>query len=494
MTPADSPTTPSPDPAFPLGTDGWRGVIAEGCTFEAIERLAAGVSRVWPTREEGDPRRIVIGHDTRFLSPEFAAAAARVLASSGIDVLLTDRPIPTPAVSYHVRRLGLAGGIAITASHNPAIYNGFKIKAHYGGSAPPQLYQAVDRESGRAPLRQADASGGSGARVARVDLAASYRERLASLVDLSAIRRAGRTVVADAMHGAAGTLVEEIAGGGATRILSFRADRDALFGGVHPEPIAANLAATGERLKEAGADLAVACDGDADRLGVLDRGGRFVSPHRILALLILHAYRQRGLSGGIAKTFSTSLLIDRIAEKLGAPLHETPIGFKYVAELMNSGQAAAGGEESGGYAFAFHLPERDGVLNALLLIESLAVQGRDLDAALRSLSEEFGEFGYARRDISLPVDVVESYVERVRRDPPASLAGQKITQVRDLDGVKYVFGARGWLLHRLSGTEPMIRLYCEHEEAATVEEILDEAVARLTAFAKRRAPTRGPGT
>src|SRR6185295_14929052 len=249
---------------------------------------------------------------------------------------------------------------------------------------------------------------------------------------------------------------------------------------------AANLKASADRVRRDGFDLAVAQDGDADRLGVLDRRGEFVSPHRILALLLLHAFRRRGLSGGIARTFSTSLLIDRVAAALGSPVHETAIGFKYVAELMNAGAVVAGGEESGGYGFAFHLPERDGVLNALLLVESLAVSGRDLDRALAELAEEFGELAYGRRDVYMPVPAIAAFLEEVRDAPPREVAGEPVTGVRDLDGVKYLFGDRGWLLHRLSGTEPMIRLYCEHEDERLVGEILDEAAARLSDFTGRR--------
>jgi phosphomannomutase len=230
-------------------------------------------------------------------------------------------------------------------------------------------------------------------------------------------------------------------------------------------------------------DLAVAQDGDADRLGVLDRRGRFVSPHQVLALLLLHVFRNRGERGGIAKTFSTSFQVDRIAARLGAPLIETGVGFKYVAERMNRGEAVAGGEESGGYAFAFHLPERDGVLSALLLIESLATTGRDLDQALDALAAEFGRFEYGRRDVYVPVDLVRRYIADVRARPPEALAGERVTSVADRDGVKYAFGERGWLLHRLSCTEPMVRLYCEHEDAAKMEEILGEAEGRLREFA-----------
>jgi phosphomannomutase len=464
-----------------FGTDGWRGVIADDCTFAEIRRIAAATARWYAAGDgEGDRSRIVVGHDPRFLSPELAAAAAEVFARAGIDVLLTDAPIPTPAVSHHVRRLGLRGGVAITASHNPGRYNGFKVKAHFGGSAPPETYAAVAAEADR-PLRPAPRAG----RVERTDLRSGYRDRLASLVDLAAIRKSPLRVLADAMHGAAGSLLPEILSGGTLVCEPFRAERDALFGGVHPEPIGANLAASAERVRAGRFDLAVAQDGDADRLGVLDARGRFVSPHQVLALLVLHAFRRRGVRGGIAKTFSTSSQIERIARALGAPFFETGIGFKYVAERMARGEVAVGGEESGGYAFAFHLPERDGVLSALLLVESLATAGTDLGAALDALAAEFGRFDYGRRDVLLPVPLVKRYVAAVRESPPESVAGERITEVRDLDGVKYLFGDRGWLLHRLSGTEPMVRLYCEHVDRATMERVLEETESRLREFVAR---------
>ncbi|MEP6994293.1 MAG: phosphoglucomutase/phosphomannomutase family protein [Acidobacteriota bacterium] len=463
-----------------FGTDGWRGVIADDCTFGQIRRIATAAARVYASPSgDGDPGRVVIGHDTRFFSPEFARAAAEVFAAAGIDVLLSDRPIPTPAVSYHVRRLGLKGGVAITASHNPGHYNGFKLKAHFGGSAAPATYAAVAAEADR-PLHQAARPGA----IQVADLATSYRDHLGSLVDLPAIRASGLAVLADAMHGAAGTLLTELLAGGELRVVALRTQRDPLFGGVHPEPIAANLAETSRIVVREGLDLAVAQDGDADRLGVMDAGGRFVSPHQILALLILHVFRNRRVSGGIAKTFSTSFQIDRIAAKLGAPLRETGIGFKYVAELMNRGEAVVGGEESGGYAFGFHLPERDGVLSALLLIESLAVTGQTLGQALDALAREFGRFEYGRRDVYLPVAVGLPYITEVGESAPGSLAGETISAVLRRDGVKYVFGERGWLLHRVSGTEPMVRLYCEHEDAAMMEAILDAAQERLREFAK----------
>ena len=476
--------------SIPFGTDGWRGVIAEDCTFEAIRRVASATARIYRSGTgPGDLTRIVVGHDTRFFSPEFALAASEVFARAGIDVLLADGPVPTPAVSFHVRRLELAGGVAITASHNPAPYNGFKVKAHFGGSAPPELYAQISAEADR-PLPAVARPG----RIERQDLLAPYRDGLASLLDLDSIRASRLGVLADSLHGAAGTLVADVVGRGAIRVLPFRSARDVLFGGVHPEPIAHNLVAASAEVVAKQLDLAVAHDGDADRLGVLDAGGRFVSPHRVLALLLLHAFRRRGLSGGIARTYSTSLLIDRVAAKLGFPLIETAIGFKYVAELMNSGEAAAGGEESGGYAFGFYLPERDGVFNALLLLESLAQSGRDLGDALEDLAAEFGSFEYGRKDVYLPVPVVAAYLDSVRGDPPASVAGLPVTGVSEKDGVKYLLGEDGWLLHRLSGTEPMVRLYCEHVDGDAVDRILSEAEGRLREFAARRAaPAESPG-
>ena len=457
-------------------------MIADTCTFAEIRRIAQATARWYAAGDgPGDPSRVVIGHDPRFLSPELSLAAAEEFAAAGIDVLRTDRPIPTPAVSWHVRRLGLRGGIAITASHNPGRYNGFKVKAHFGGSAPPETYEAIS-EAADQPSVEATRRG----RIETADLLGPYAQRLGELVDLGSIRGAHLSVLADSIHGAAGSLLPEILSGGRLTVTGFRTSRDPLFGGVHPEPIAENMEASAALVRERGLDLAVAQDGDADRLGVLDARGRFVSPHQVLALLLLHVYRSRGVKGGIAKTFSTSFQIDRIAKKLGVPLIETGIGFKYVAELMNRGEAAAGGEESGGYAFAFHLPERDGVLSALLLVESLARTGRTLGQALDELAAEFGRFEYGRRDVRLPVETIRRFVSWVREAAPPSMAGEPVTAVLDRDGVKYVFGERGWLLHRLSGTEPLVRLYCEHEEPDTMSRILDEAEARLRDFVDGR--------
>jgi phosphomannomutase len=464
-------------PSIVFGTDGWRGQIARDLTFASVLRVvdAAGAWNVsFENTEPGDPWTVALVHDTRFLSPELAAESAARLASQGFRVLLTDRPVPTPCASWHVQSRGLRLGLAITASHNPALWNGVKVKSWFGGSARPSTVDAVARCADRPlPAR-------AGGAVERVDLRRAYGAAIAAAVDLDAVRRAGLQVLFDAMHGAAGTLLEEIVGAGhPTRVTTLRGARDPLFGGVNPEPIPEHLGASRDELKRARYDVVLASDGDGDRLGVLDAGGAFVTPHRILALLAESLTERGRISGGIAKTFSTSLLLDRVAARLGVPLTVTPIGFKYIAEKMMSGEVAIGGEESGGLGVSFYLPERDGVLSALLVLEAIAHSGGSFDTLLRKQDATYGAFAYGRRDLHLPMPVLKEFVAGLKADPPSSRAGQAVTGVEDLDGVKLILGNKGWLLHRLSGTEPIIRIYAEHEDEAVVERLLAETVDEL---------------
>lgn len=464
-------------PPIVFGTDGWRGRIGRDLTFESVRRVVTAAA-VWTIDEEnlepGDPWTLPFVFDTRFLSPELAEDSARFLAAHGFRVLLSDRPAPTPCASWHVSKLGLRAGLAITASHNPAPWNGVKVKSSFGGSATPATYDAIARAAGRTLPERA---GGS---VETLDLVAPYRDALSALVDLDAIRKSGIRVLFDAIHGTAGTLLEEIVGKGhPTAVVSMRATRDPLFGGVHPEPIPENLAAAREALSGGRFDVVLASDGDGDRLGVLDASGRFVTPHRILALLAESLMRRGRLRGGIAKTFSTSLLLDRVAADLGVPLHVTPIGFKHIAEKMISGEVAIGGEESGGLGVAFHLPERDGVLSALLVLEAIACSGGPLEAIVARQDAAYGVLHYGRRDLHLPMPVLHAFLDELKAHPPASRSGQRVTGLDDMDGVKLNFGSRGWLLHRLSGTEPLIRIYAEHEDAALIGKLLDETETEL---------------
>jgi len=468
-----------PRPQIVFGTDGWRGRIARDLTFDSVARVVDAMAAwtVDPANPDpGDPWTLPIVHDTRFLSPELSAESASRLADRGFRILLTDRAVPTPCASWHVRRRGLRGGIAVTASHNPAAWNGVKYKSHFGGSATPATYDAIARSADRI---LPDRPGGA---VERSDLRTPYRDALGAAVDLAAIRGAGLRVLFDAMHGAAGTLLEEIVGGGhSTHVTSLRGDPDPTFGGVSPEPIPRNLGASLEALARGPFDLALASDGDGDRLGVLDGSGRFVHPHRILALLAESLAARGRIGGGIAKTFSTSLLLDRVAAKLRVPLHVTPIGFKFIAEKMLAGEVGIGGEESGGLGVSFFLPERDGVLSALLVLEAVARSGVSFGELLARQERDYGALAYDRRDLHLPMPVLRAYVERLSAAPPTTRGGETVTAVDSLDGVKLLLGGRGWILHRLSGTEPVLRIYAEHEEARVVERLLDETEADLSA-------------
>ncbi len=403
-----------------FGTDGWRGRIARDLTFDSVRRVvtAAAAWTIDETNvEPGDPWRLPVVFDNRFLSPELAADSATLLASHGFCVLLSDRPVPTPCASWHVASRGLRVGLAITASHNPPLWNGVKVKSSFGGSATPATYDAIACAVDRTVPKKA---GGS---VETLDLATPYRDALAGLVDLDAIRRAGMRVLFDAIHGAAGTLLETIVGTGhPTTVVSLRANRDPLFGGVNPEPIPENLAAAQQALASERFDVVLASDGDGDRLGVLDSGGRFVTPHRVLALLAESLTVRGRIRGGIAKTFSTSLLLDRVASRLGVPLHVTPVGFKHIAAKMLSGEVAIGGEESGGLGVAFHLPERDGVLSALLVLEAIAHSGGALETIVAGQDAAYGALAYGRRDLHLPMPVLRAFVENLRSDPPPHVA------------------------------------------------------------------------
>jgi len=464
-----------------FGTDGWRGRIGRDLTFDSVRRVVSAAA-AWTidetNAEPGDPWRIPIVFDTRFLSPELAAEAATLLASRGFGVLLSDRPVPTPCASWHVASRGLRAGLAITASHNPPLWNGVKVKSSFGGSATPATVDAIARALDRPVPERA------GGAVETLDLATPYRDALAALVDLDAIRRAGLRVLFDAIHGAAGALLEAVVGAGhSTAVVSLRANRDPLFGGVNPEPIPENLAASRQALASQRFDLVLASDGDGDRLGVLDSGGRFVTPHRILALLAESLTVRGRIRGGIGKTFSTSLLLDRVASRLGVPLHVTPVGFKHIAAKMLSGEVAIGGEESGGLGVAFHLPERDGLLSALLVLEAIAHSGGSLETIVARQDAAYGALAYGRRDLHLPAPVLRRFVESLRSDPPPSRCGERVTGVDDMDGVKLLLGSRGWLLHRLSGTEPVIRIYAEHEDPVLIGRLLDETQADLAKLA-----------
>jgi len=479
-------TRPRP-PAAPIrfGTDGWRAVIADGFTFDNLARVSqayadfvrkqhaeAGKEAEGAARSHVAERpHVVVGFDRRFLSEHFAERAAEVLAGNGVGVALFETDVPTPLVSWAVRERGAVGGVVITASHNPATFNGFKIKAPWGGSATPETtveVEALVDASGpqTAPL-PAGSRGGLGGE------AASYRRQLESCVDLERVRAAAGRVVVDPMHGTGGRWVESFLAGGRLEVETIRADRDPLFGGVSPEPIDRNLSPLKERVAATGALVGLATDGDADRVGAVNERGETMTMHEVVPVLLLHLARRRGLGGGVVRTFSQSVLLRRIAAAHSLPIHETPIGFKYIADLMLRDDILIGAEESGGIGVRGHLPERDGILNSLLFLEAVVASGKTPSELVREVHEEFGEFYFGRRDLHTEVARGLALVETLAARPPSTVEGREVASVETLDGTKLVFRDESWLLFRQSGTEPVLRVYAEAVNVETREALLD---------------------
>lgn len=467
--------------AIRFGTDGWRGVIAAEFTFERVRLVAAALGDLL-SAGDATGETIIVGWDRRFLSQDFARAVVEVLCGMGFTVHLSSGFVPTPAVSLAVRDRKAAGGVMITASHNPGRWNGFKVKEPFGGSARPEttaslegaIARRLDSRAGlpRLPFDKAERDG----KVELVDLGANYRATLAKLVDLKAIARAGFQVVCDPIHGAgAGFLAEMLREAGAT-VREIRAESDPVFGGVNPEPIGENLGALARAMRDAargqGPVVGLATDGDADRIGAFDERVQFFDSHRIFATVLRHLLDVRRLPGSVVQTFSSTVMVRRLARKRGVPVQETPIGFKHIAELMLKGGVLMGGEESGGLGFGFHLPERDGALSGLLLLEACAHAGLPPYELLKRVFAETGTWEYDRVDIQLDPARAAAVVGTVKVLQPREIAGVPVADRLDKDGIKFVFKDDSWLLLRPSGTEPVLRIYSEAPTRERVNELL----------------------
>ena len=466
----------SPVVEIKFGTDGWRAIIAREFTFANVERVAQAYAD-FLTRETGGATTpfVVIGFDRRFLSEKFAARAAEVMVANGFRIALFTDAQPTPLISWAVKDLGATGGVMITASHNPPNFNGFKIKASWGGSAPPETTHEVEKlVDATLPKRTSVTDDGHQQLEPSVT---RYREQIASYIDLERLKSANGKVIVDPMHGSAGGWVESFLSGGTLAVETIRDFRDPLFAGVNPEPIDQNLGPLKERVVETGALVGLATDGDADRVGAVDERGRTMTMHDVVPLLLLHLARARKMRGAVVVTVSQSVLTKRIAEAMGLKIYETPIGFKYIAELMLKEDILLGAEESGGIGVKGHIPERDGVLNSLLFLEAIVTAGKPPSEMLADLHREFGEFHFGRRDLHLPVSRGQALVTRLSQNPPASFAGFKVTKVETMDGAKLIFDDESWLLFRQSGTEPMLRIYSEATSVEKMNTLLDAGVA-----------------
>ncbi|WP_027882843.1 phosphohexose mutase [Meiothermus rufus] len=450
-----------------FGTDGWRAIIGEGFTFDNVAQVAQAYASYLLSHQG---RRVVVGYDTRFMADRFARKAAEVLAANGLEVHLSKTYLPTPVLSFAVKHLEADGGVMLTASHNPPEYLGFKIKGPYGGSATPGMVAEVVQHLGQPPKTE-------GGRIQSFDVRKAYYAFIAAQLEIEALRAYSGVLYHDSLGGAgAGWLAGFVKHAGLKlELRELHAVPDPMFYGVNPEPIPQNLFTLMTVLKaEADPTFAVVHDGDADRIGVVLAGGRYFNSHQIFALL-LQQLRRKGHTGRVVKTFSTSQMIDKLAQRLGLEVKVTPIGFKYIAEAMLQGGVLIGGEESGGIGVAGHLPERDGLLNALLLLESVALSGQ-------SLGDQFAELGFAhaydRLDLHLPsMEALQTAMAQAQNPQP--IAGKAVLGTEALDGIKWLLEGEAWLLFRPSGTEPVLRLYCEAPEEKTVQAILAEARKRV---------------
>jgi alpha-D-glucose phosphate-specific phosphoglucomutase len=455
-----------------FGTDGWRGVLAEDFTFDNARIVAHAIAR-YVIRGEDARKGVLIGYDHRFASDRIAAAAAHVISATGTPVWLTDKPCPTPTISLLVRQRKAAGGLVITASHNPYRWNGIKYKASYGSSALPSIVAQIEKElesvqrDGVPPLP------------ARKDLIqtleprAPYLDTIEKLVDWQRVRDAKFRFVSDPMHGSAAGLLAELFRRNGVVCDEIRGTRDPRFAGIHPEPIDPHIDALRQAVRLRSYDAGFCADGDGDRIGAIDRDGSFINPHQILALLVWHLAGTRKLPGDIAKTFSVTKLIDKLAAKFGRKLHEVPVGFKYICELMLEQNILIGGEESGGIGTSLYLPERDATVSALLLAELMAWHGKSLGELLGILHAEFGEYHYGRVDLDLKPGQKEKAIEHFSDSNLNRLLDLPIVRRENMDGIKVYLGDVGWVMVRASGTENLLRVYSETNNPETTRRVLD---------------------
>src|SRR5271154_4641403 len=460
-----------------FGTDGWRGIIAEDFTFANARIVAHAIAR-YVVRGEDARKGVLIGYDHRFASDHIAAALADTISATGTPVWVTDKPCPTPAISLLVRQRKAAGGLVITASHNPYRWNGIKYKASYGSSALPSIVAQIEAElaavqrDGVPPLPPRKDL------IQPLEPRAPYLDTIEKLVDWDLLRKAKFRFVSDAMHGSAAGLLPDLFKRNGIACDEIRGTRDPLFGGAHPEPIEPHIAPLRQAVLAGKYDAGFCADGDGDRIGAIDRDGSFVNPHQIFALLVWHLAGTRNLPGDIAKTFSVTKLIDKLGVKLGRTVHEVPIGFKYICELMLEQNILVGGEESGGIGTSLYLPERDATVSALFLAELMAWHGKSLGQLLAALHSEFGEYHYGRVDLDVHPAQKEKAVAHFSSDQTTSVAEWQITRRENMDGIKIYLEDFGWVLVRASGTENLLRVYSETSRRDTTQQVL-AAVTKL---------------
>jgi len=448
-----------------FGTDGWRAVIAEEFTIDNLLKVAQAHAE---HLKKKNGKKVIVGYDTRFMSEEFAAVVAEVFVSNGFSVILSRGHCTTPALSLAVKDWNADEGVMITASHNTYQYNGYKVKGGYGGPATPEIIKDIEEkiDIARPLLGKRNWE--------EEDINRYYIDTLKEYIIPGVFNQKPEKVIHDPMHGATMGLLYKLLENTFMDVIEINHFRDAFFGFKHPEPVDKNLPLLKGRTVAEEAIAGIANDGDGDRIGVVDEAGEFLSTQLVFALLLLHTIRNRKEEGAIAKTVSTTYLVDRIARKEGRKLYKTPVGFKYIAELFLKEKIAFGGEESGGYGFGFHIPERDGLLSGLMILEMINLHGKTLIQLVEELFKEFGSAYYKRIDLKIKNEQGKAILERLKKETPKEIAGFRVKDVDLTDGVKLIFENDGWVLFRASGTEPVLRIYIEMPEKSEVDMILEE--------------------
>ena len=465
-----------------FGTDGWRAVIAEDFTFANVARVAQATADYWNANPvPGTSKKVIVGYDRRFLSDEFARISAEVFAGNGFAVVLTPEPTPTPSVSFAVKKEQAVGGVMITASHNPPVFNGFKLKSHYGGSSDSETCQAVEGWLDQQPVRCLKLADAIRAKAVAVkDVRPAHYVALKRLVDFQAIAKSKLRFAHEALFGVGAGCFEQLLAGTTCRVTTLNGAHDPLFGGINPEPIEKNYGRSQAFLRQHPHDLCLVTDGDADRVGGMDGRGNYLTTHILICLLLRHLFVNRGLRGRMVKALTTTSMLDKMCAAYGIELVETGVGFKYICAEMLRGHVLLGAEESGGIGFPGHIPERDGIAAGLMLLEMLAVERQPLPRLIARLEKEFGPHRYGRIDAHFPVEKRGALMAFLKQNPPATLLRSPVADVKSFDGVKFVAQDSSWLMLRGSGTEPILRIYAEAKTDAAARKLLRLGVQLTT--------------
>jgi phosphomannomutase len=464
-----------------FGTDGWRGIIADDFTFDNVRRVAGAIAS-YVLKYEDAKHGVIVGYDTRFASQRAAQVAAEVIAGAGIPVKLANDYTPTPAVSYAVKDKGAAGGVMVTSSHNPWNWNGVKFKGKFGGSATPGIMKRIEEELNTGAMPQA-----TKAAIEEADLKTLYLAAICRFADMDLIGKTKFKFAIDSMYGSGREVLAGIFRDRGVPFVAIRQEVNPLFPGINPEPIVPNVALLQETVVKEKCDAGLATDGDADRIGAVAEDGSFVDSHKIFCVLLRWLLVRKKWPGDVVRAFNTTRMLDRIAAKYGRKLYETQIGFKYIADLMMEHDILIGGEESGGIGYSRFLPERDGILNCLLLANVMAEEGKPLGQLVADLQREFGPHYYGRRDLHIPEEIKQGAIQRARAESTRSLGRYRVLKKENLDGIKFFLNAptngneaEAWILFRASGTEPLLRLYSE----AASPELVDEILAAAESFVR----------